>query len=277
MQNLEKPKHKHNKKRNTAFLFESLIKELTKTVINGDNVRQKEVSALIKEHFKKNGPLDRELMLYKQIYETKEFPKEHAQKLIKEVREQHDKLDDQEIFNEQSKLIAKLNKFFGPAIYDNFIPNYKVLATVSQVLNKSVEPKRKVLLEQELIEHITEPEKSNAVLQPLDKFTMSRFVEKFNETYGKNLLEEQKQLLSKYISSADDAIDLKIYLNEELGRLKVELNAALKAEVIKENADLEQKVKSVAQTIQNFKFETVNEELIKKVMIIQEFVSEVKK
>ena len=30
-------KMKHNKKRNTAFLYEALVKELTKTVVEKDN------------------------------------------------------------------------------------------------------------------------------------------------------------------------------------------------------------------------------------------------
>ena len=51
MQNKEK--FKHNKKRNTAFLFETLVKELTKAVLNNEAAKQKAVSTLIKEHFNK--------------------------------------------------------------------------------------------------------------------------------------------------------------------------------------------------------------------------------
>jgi len=277
MQNLEKPKHRHNKKRNTAFLFEMLVKELTKSTVYGEKEKQKILSTVIKEHFKKNTVLEKELTLYKQIYETKQFPKQHAEKLIREVREQHEKIDEQEVFDEQSKLIAKLNKFFGPAIYNNFVSNYKTLATISQVFNKKVEPRVKVLLEQELLEHITEPEKTKAVMEPLDSFTMSRFVHKFNETYGKNLLDEQKQLLSRYINSDEESLDLKIYLNEELGRLKNELKTILSSQIVKDNKDLEQQVTTLSKNLNKLRIETIDEELIKKTMLIQEFVQEVKK
>ena len=84
---IEKPKHKHNKKRNTAFLFETLVKELTKAVVKGDKPRQTVISGLLKEHFKKNSILDKELLLYKQFYETRKFPKEHAEKLVDHVKE----------------------------------------------------------------------------------------------------------------------------------------------------------------------------------------------
>lgn len=277
MQNLEKPKFKHNKKRNTAFLFEALVKELTKATINGDKQKQKNISSLIKEHFKKNSVLDKELSLYKQIYETKQFPKEYAEKLINKIKDEHEKINETDIFNEQSKLIAKINKFFGPVIYDNFVPNYKVLATVSQLFNKKVEPKRKVLLEGELLQHITEPEAAKASLEPLDSLTMKKFIEKFNEVYSNNLLPRQKMLLAKYINSGEDLVDLKLFLNEEISNLKKDLQEVKNANLVKENIEVKEKVEKLINVISNLKFESVNEELIKKTMLIQEFVEEVKK
>ena len=44
-------KFKHNKKRNTIFIFESLVRELTKSVINKDFSRKKEILSIIKENF----------------------------------------------------------------------------------------------------------------------------------------------------------------------------------------------------------------------------------
>jgi len=276
MQNLEKPKFKHNKKRNTAFLFEVLVKELTKATINGEKEKQKSISSLIKEHFKKNSILDKELILYKQIYETKQFPKEYAEKLIQEVKNQHEKIDENEVFMEQSKLIAKINKFFGPVVYDNFVPNYKVLATVSQLFDKKIEPRKKVILESELLQHVTTPEEAKKALEPMDSLVMKRFIQKFNEVYSNNLLPRQKLLLSKYINSSED-IDLKIFLNEELNLLKKDLFSVKNENIVKENIEVKEKVEKLIEVLSNLRFESVNEELIKKTMLIQEFVEEVKK
>ena len=279
MQKLEKPKLKHNKKRNTAFLYETLVKELTKAVVFGDKNKQKIVSSLIKEHFRKNGILDRELTLYKQFYETRQFPREHALRLISEVQERHEDLSEDIIFNEQSRLISKINKNLGFEVYNNFVPNYKTLATISQIFNRNLEPRKKVILEQELVEHITGKEhvEDNSNIPDVDKFTLKRFVEKFNETYNSNLLPEQKNLLSKYIGSVDDDIELKIFLNEEIGRLKKQILSSRNVELVKENNDLEKNIEKMLKAIESLKIETVNEELIKKVMLIQEFVSEVNK
>ena len=64
-------KLKHNKKRNTAFLFESLVREMTKAVINKDMDRKQKVLAIIKEHFQKGSELSKELEIYKSVLDTK--------------------------------------------------------------------------------------------------------------------------------------------------------------------------------------------------------------
>jgi len=276
MQKLEKPKFKHNKKRNTAFLFEAIVKELTKAVVHGDKPRQTAISGLLKEHFKKNSILDKELTLYKQFYETRKFPKEHAEKLINQVKVEHEKLDENEIYNEQSKLIAKVNKMLGFDVYTNFVPNYKTIATVSQIFNKAVEPKKKILLEQELVEHITGEEPSEKIVNELmDKGVYNRFVHRFNETYSKSLLPEQKELLSRYIIADDNDIELKIYLNEEIKKLTKQIQSCKNSSIIKESKELQTKIDKMEQSLTQLKIESVNEELIKKIMLVQEFVKEV--
>lgn len=278
MQTVEKPKFKHNKKRNTAFLFEALVKELTKAVIEGNKNKQKNITSLIKEHFKKNSTLDKELTLYKQFYDTKQFPKQHAEKLVSQVKIDHDKLDENEIFNEQSKLIAKVNKMLGFEVYNNFIPNYKTLATVSQIFNKQIEPKKRVLLENDLIEHITREDNNQEVsVEKVDAHVLNVFVDKFNKAYSENLLPEQKEVLSRFISCTEDDVEIKIYLNEEIGRLKNLINNTKNIDIIKENKDLETKINKTYNFLNNLKVNQVDEELIKKIMLIQEFVSEVNK
>jgi hypothetical protein len=41
---------RHNKKRNTAFVYEAIIRELTKSVIKSDTVKKTKVISIIKEH-----------------------------------------------------------------------------------------------------------------------------------------------------------------------------------------------------------------------------------
>ena len=275
MQN--KDKFRHNKKRNTAFLFEALVKELTRAVVHGENDKQKTISGLIKEHFNKKTALSRELSLYKQLYETKQFPKEIAEKLVTQIKAERDKLNETELFSEQSKLIAKINKMVGFQVYDNFVPNYKTLATISQIFNRQIETKQKVLLEQELLETITgNVETKKVILERTDAFTFRRFIDRFNNEYGDKLLKEQKELLSRFINNTEDDLELKLYLNEEIDRLKTEIKSAFNTELLKENSELAKKVKQVNETLQRLKIQQIDEELVKRIMYIQQFVSEVK-
>ena len=268
---LEKPKFKHNKKRNTAFLFEALVKELTKAAMYDDKNKQRIISSILKEHFKKGSPLDRELSLYKQVYETKEFPKEIAEKLLKELKTEHQKLDEADVYTEQSKLIAKINKLIGMQAYDNFVPQYKTLATISQIFNPSVQVKQKILLEQELLETITsKKEQKKVVLENVDSLAYKRFVERFNETYGKSLLEEQKTLLNKFVNHGEEDIELKLFVSEEVQRLKDTLE-----KVKFDDGTLKDKLQSVKHSLSELKINTIDENLIKKIMLIQEFTSEV--
>ena len=54
-------KFKHNKKRNTAFLFEALIKEMAKAVVDNNEERQGKIARIIKRHFQKRGVLYKDL------------------------------------------------------------------------------------------------------------------------------------------------------------------------------------------------------------------------
>jgi hypothetical protein len=271
-----KTKLKHNKKRNTAFLYETLIKELAKSVVYSNKEHQKLVSSIIKEHFKKRSILDQELSLYKQVYETKEYPKEVAEKLINTVKAEHSRLDQKAIFEEQSKLISKINHLVGTDAYDNFVPNYKTLATISQIFNRSTEPRKRILLEQELIESVSskQPEKK-MVLERTDSLVLKRFIERFNESYEGKLLKEQKQLLSKFVSHNPDSIELKVFLNEEVHRIKEKLKDLSTSSFLKENETLAANVKQTIAYLQNLKIDRVDEGLVEKIMYLQEFVGEV--
>lgn len=275
--NLEKPKHKHNKKRNTAFLFESLVKELTKSVLYQNQERQKVISNLIKEHFKKNSILDRELKLYKQIYETKQFPTNSAEKLIDQVKEEHKELNETEIFNEQSKLIAKINRMLGSEIYNNFVPNYKNIATISQIFNDNTPIKDKILLEQTVVNNLSKKEQI-CEMKPVDNILYKTFAGKFNEKYS-GLLSEQKHLLSKFVSSfADDGLELKIFLNEEIERLKENVSTALKLDEISKDEQMKTKAEQVQTFLKTFKdAKEISKDMLEKILKIQQFVHEVNK
>ena len=269
-------KFKHNKKRNTAFIYECLVVELTKAVLGNDKNSQSNIKSIIKEHFKKDSALLNDLRIYQAITETKDVAQDTAAKILEEAKKQKSSIDSKQLFNEQNKVINKINKSLSTNFFSNFIPNYKDLASVSQIFNTSVPIKSRVLLEQEVIGAMSKTEEEKQEMLPVDSLTYKIFTQKFNEQYSDSLLEEQKTLLEKYISSfKDNGLELKIHLDQEIGRLKEEVQQCSSNNVIQENEMLKQKLSQVSEILNGFASQVPDEEMLTKVISIQSLVKEI--
>ena len=126
-------KLKHNKKRNTAFLYEAIIKEVAKTIVSGDRERKEKLIRFLKENFSKGKVLKKELDLYKALGETSGVDLYTAERLIQETRKEYSNLDKKTIFEAQTSLIDSINKNYGKEVFSNFVPNYRNLATIAQL------------------------------------------------------------------------------------------------------------------------------------------------
>ena len=73
---------KHNKKRNTAFVYEALVRELTESVVKNNKNKQNKIVSIIRDHFSGDSTLKEELELYKTIYETRHIEKTTAEKIV---------------------------------------------------------------------------------------------------------------------------------------------------------------------------------------------------
>ena len=112
-------------------------------------------------------------------------------------------------------------------------------------------------------------------MKPIDNIVFKTFTSKFNEVYGEDLLSEQKELLNRYILSFSSDVDMKIYLNDELGRLHTALQEALSAEEVKSDESMTESTNSVIQMIEQFRNIPVDKNLVEKVLKIQNLVHEI--
>jgi hypothetical protein len=273
-------KTKHNKKRNTAFLYEALVREMTKAVVSQDKKRKNNIIDILKESFSSNKILGQELKLYQAILESTDLDSITAEKLLYKIREAYAALDMQEIYSAQSSVINRINKEIGSAVYNNFVPNYKSIATVSQLFgadSSAAGIKKGVILEQNVLETLTSDttEEPKVEMKPIDNIVFKTFTSKFNEVYGNGLLSEQKELLNRYILSFSSDTDMKIYLNEELGRLHVALQEALSTNDVKSDSAMTESTNSVINMIEEFRNTPVDKNLVEKVLKIQNLVHEI--
>lgn len=270
-------KTKHNKKRNSAFLYEVLILEFAKAAFNKREDLRVKILEIIKESFNKNSFLYKELKLYKELVDTSALDELSAEKILCEVKKQREKINDVRLIKEQSLLTRKIKKILSNDVFSNFVPNFKNLATIAQIFNKSLPIKSKVLLENEIIKCMTREEKTEE-MKPVDNLVFKSFTKCFNDEYG-NLFEEQKVLLNKFITSfSNNGIDLKVYLNDEIGRLKQSLNESITTDdIIKQNEDLLSSTKKVIEKLENYRKNTeFDQKTIQEILKIQGLIKEIK-
>jgi len=269
-------KTRHNKKRNTAFVFEALVREATVAIIKENHEVKDKAIAIIKKHFVPGSLLYKDLQNYRSLYENQSLPREIAEKIIKEAKLAHRVMDPHGLFVSQSDLIADVNKELTPEVFNNFVPNYKTLASIAQMFSDKSSPKSAVILENNIIINMTLSEDKQETLEPIDNLVLTSFVTKFNDKYKEGLLENQKTLLNHYITSfADNGLQLKMFLNSEISRLKEELTVSLDKEIIKEDKELIEKTNQVLEKLSSFQMQATNEKVILTVLKTQQLAEEI--
>jgi hypothetical protein len=264
---------KHNKKRNTAFIYETLIRELTKSIVEKRNIRKNKVVRTLKEFFTRGEILAQELEFYNVLLGTKNIQHKVAERLLKETKIAYARLDESAIFDAQSRIIATINKKLGQEVWGNFVPNFKSLASVDAVFRPNIAVKKRVLFEQVIVDKMSAKGdlSRGTQMKSLDSLTYASFIKKYNEKYG-NLLPEQKDLLNRFITSfADEGFELRLYLNEELSRLKGLLGEAAEAEF---EPLISQKATEVVEYLEEFRRREFVDQDLNKILKTQQLVQE---
>lgn len=268
---------KHNKKRNTAFIYEALIRHMTDSIICGDHEKRTAIIKIVTEHFKASSFLKRDLDCYRSIYEG-DGKDDMNPKVITEAKISKRMIDPTGLFKAQTKIIHDINKKIGPDTFNAFVPNYKTLATISQMFSDKTTPRDKVLLEKQLLDSLACSDLKETSLRPIDNLIYKSFVEKFNSEYSGRLIEEQKNLLTKYITSfADNAVELKIYLNTEVSRLKEVVGQAMNSDLIQNDSVLVEKTQDVIKKLNCLVNTTIDEKVLRTVLSAQKLAKELSK
>ena len=270
-------KTKHNKKRNTAFIFEALIREMSKAIIDKNNSTKDKIVTLLKEHFRQGMILERELQCYKALTERSGFDNYTAEKTIHRAKDAYNSLDKQKIFQEQSVVISKINKEISPSVFSNFVPNYRSFATIAQIFSSTTPVKQKVIMEQRVLEVLTSSgDASNDDLVSTDSLVVGNFIQKFNDQYD-TLLSEQKSLLNKYIFSFNsDNADFKVSLFQELKRIRSAVLDSLKSDEVSSDETMVSNTKKIIEQIESIDVSNIGDKELKKVLKLQSLVNEYK-
>ena len=143
------------------------------------------------------------------------------------------------------------------------------------MFNSTTPIKTKVLMEQQIIGKMCEVKKKSSVCEKeVNDLVLREFTKSFNKEYS-HLLPEQRKFLTHYITSENDGgIEFKVFLNEELHRIKEAVQASLLMEEVKNDEEMIESTSRVLSVIEEYKSKELGDEDLKKFMKLQKLASE---
>jgi hypothetical protein len=283
-------KIKHSKFKNTGFIFELLVRQITSEIMSANkSIAEK----ILKEHFNSKKELSKELKLYQYLINEKYNSESKAEQFINTILEARKKIDEKKLTKEKYNLIKEIKETYN---LDEFIKspisNYKTLASIYKIFEtvtseESFDPTDIVSSRFTIAENIINSSIQNkdakvkdAVLEEYRKqdddlraVSYKLLVESFNSKY-KNLTEDQKGLLREYINNINNTGKLNQYVNEEVTKLVDSLK-----EVGSKISDKVTKIK-LAETISNVRkiksVKKIKEQHLSALMMTYELLSELK-
>ena len=195
---------KHSKFKNGGLLFELLTRQITSDVLNGS--KSSPSTKLVEHHFKKETELFKEAKIFNVLQQTKIKNSDHAKHLIETTIKSYNKtINKSKLTKEKYELIKKIKENFDDSFFKVRVPNYKLLASIYNVLTEDYEdPKKASKSFYTVLEHIStfKKEKTDETLAELKKqnkdlrlLAYTILVEKFNKKYSVLSSDQKKVLL----------------------------------------------------------------------------------
>jgi len=283
-------KIKHSKFKNTGFIFELLVRQITSEIMS---TNKSVAERILKEHFNSKKELSKELKLYQYLINEKYNSESKAEKFIDTILEARKRLDETKLTREKYNLIKEIKDTYNlEEFIKSPISNYKTLASIykifevastdeqydptdivssrftitESIINSSIQNKDIKLKDLVMEEYKKQDEDLRAVSYKL-------LVESFNNKY-KNLTNEQKGLLREYINNINNTGKLNEYVSNEITKLINGLK-----EVGSKITDKVTQIK-LAETIANVRkvksVKKIKEQHLSALMMTYELLSELK-
>jgi len=283
-------KIKHSKFKNTGFIFELLVRQITSEIMSAN---KSVAERILKEHFNSKKELSKELKLYQYLINEKYNSESKAEKFIDTILEARKRLDETKLTREKYNLIKEIKDTYNlEEFIKSPISNYKTLASIykifevastdeqydptdivssrftitESIINSSIQNKDIKLKDLVMEEYKKQDEDLRAVSYKL-------LVESFNKKY-KNLTNEQKGLLREYINNINNTGKLNEYVSNEITKLINGLK-----EVGSKITDKVTQIK-LAETIANVRkvksVKKIKEQHLSALMMTYELLSELK-
>jgi hypothetical protein len=283
-------KIKHSKFKNTGFIFELLLRQITSEIMSENKSKAEKI---LQEFFNSKKELSKELKLYQYLINEKYNSEAKAEKFIDTVCEARKRLDEAKLTKEKYNLVKRIRESYNiEDLLKSSVSNYKVLASIYKIfesINESeiLDPTDVVSSRFTIAENIINKSIQNkdakikdAVLEQFKKqdetvraLSYKILIESFNTKY-KDLSSEQKVLLREYINGMTNSSGFSNHIQSEVNKITQSLN-----EIGKKITDKVTKIKLV-ETIGQIKKikqnKRVKEQHVSALMMAYELIKELK-
>lgn len=283
-------KIKHSKFKNTGFIFELLLRQITSEIMSENKSKAEKI---LQEFFNSKKELSKELKLYQYLINEKYNSEAKAEKFIDTVCEARKRLDEAKLTKEKYNLVKRIKESYNiEELLKSSVSNYKVLASIYKIfesVNESeiLDPTDVVSSRFTIAENIINKSIQNkdakikdAVLEQFKKqdetvraLSYKILIESFNSKY-KDLSTEQKVLLREYINGMTNSSGFSNHIQSEVTKITQSLN-----EIGKKITDKVTKIKLVETVGQIKKIKQtkrVKEQHISALMMAYELIKELK-
>ena len=231
-------KSTHSKIKNTAILFELLSRQVAADTISG--VEASPALTIIKEFFKADSALAKELMLYQTLLKEKYNNSEKANYLLNTVIKLRNKLNSNQLKEQKYKLIREIKKHYNLTnFFKTNLSEYKIYASTYRVFEGVSVAKVSEVVQSRytILEHLVRKPKSkineekgteNYLAQDSEirLLAYKLMIDKFNEKYA-DLSIKQKNILKEYINNISNTTALKDFILLESKSLNISIKKVL--------------------------------------------------
>lgn len=279
-------KSTHSKIKNTAILFELLTRQVAADTIKG--IDKSPALALIKEYFKSNSVVAKELVLYQTLVNERFSNPEKASYLVNTVVKLRNKLDAKVLRDTKYSLIREIKNHYELGdFFKTNLTDYKLYASIYRVFEGVTVSKASEVVNSRftIIEHLTK-KKSNQLQESINPvgdylkqdeeirlLAYKLMIDKFNEKYA-NLSAKQRSILKEYINNISNTVSLKEFATNEAKQLQTQLKKQL-PKVVDKITKI--KLNEVVNMLDSFpKMRTIKEEHILSLLLYYELIKELK-
>ena len=275
----------HNKKRNVGIIYELLIRAVSAYLVEGNKTRAQSALDTLSKFYNRNTELYKEFRLFNALAKSTVNDTSIAAAILTESKSATRRFDAIKLDKEKSALIKEINYVLADTdFYHRKVPDYKVYATIQNLLNVWREGDKSnlaemVLIETKMIEWLTTAREAEIINEGIDKNVDSLVVkimnEKFNDKYADKLTSSQKSLINEYVFSLqnDDGLSIK---SKAIKIQSDAINEIAKIKLNEKNSIILEKTAAVERKINEINFLTIDDDKLAKLMTLTQLVNELK-